>query len=213
MFQLTKREFIESIIAFIVLSICFAISNVKFDVQGFISILPIVLIGAGIGSVSHEFGHKFMAMRYGYKAEFRLWPIGLLIAFVTSFFGIVIALPGEARIYAEDMSDEIVGRIAVAGPMLNIAFGLIFIVIAVLIYPLTPYSDILYYIFLIDAIGFSVNSFLAAFNMLPFYTLDGIKVFKWNIKIWFVIFAISAMLMLVSIMIGPEKLVKMFLKI
>ena len=146
MFELTKRELIESIIAFIVLSICFAISNVKFDVHGFISIFPVVMIGAGIGCVSHEFGHKFMAMRYGYKAEFRLWPIGLLIAFVTSFFGIVIALPGEARIYAEDLSDEIVGRIAVAGPMLNIAFGLIFIVIAVLIYPLTPYSDLLYFL-------------------------------------------------------------------
>ena len=56
MFELTKRELIESIIAFIVLSICFAISNVKFDVQGFISILPVVMIGAGIGCVSHEFG-------------------------------------------------------------------------------------------------------------------------------------------------------------
>lgn len=213
MFQLTKREFIESIIAFIVLSICFAISNVKFDVHGFISILPIVMIGVGVGSIFHEFGHKFVAMKYGYRAEFRVWPIGLLIAFVTSFFGMVIALPGEARIYADNMSEDIIGRIAIAGPMLNIALALMFIGSAAFIYPLKIYSDIFYLIFLIGIVGFSVNSFLATFNLLPFYTLDGIKVFKWNIKIWFVIFAISAMMMLVSIMIGPENLVKMFLRV
>ena len=45
MFELTKRELIESIIVFIVLSICFAISNTRFDVNAFISILPIVMIG------------------------------------------------------------------------------------------------------------------------------------------------------------------------
>ena len=211
MFELTKRELIESIIVFIVLSICFAISNTRFDVNAFISILPIVMIGVGLGTILHEFGHKFVAMKYGYRSEFKLWPIGLLIAFVTSFFGIVIALPGEARIYAEDMSDEIVGRIAVAGPMLNIAFGLIFIVIAVLIYPLTPYSDILYYIFLIDAIGFSVNSFLATFNLFPLYTLDGTKIMKWSPKIWIIIFAIAVIMLLSSITIGAEHMVQLII--
>ncbi|WP_405297911.1 site-2 protease family protein [Methanobrevibacter sp.] len=212
MFELTKRELIESIIVFIVLSICFAISNTRFDANAFISILPIVMIGVGLGSILHEFGHKFVAMKYGYRSEFKLWPIGLLIAFVTSFFGIVISVAGEARIFADDdISDEIQGRISIAGPMFNIALALIFIVIAALIYPFNVHSDIFHLIYLICTVGFSVNSFLATFNLLPLYTLDGTKVLKWNAIYWIAAFAISAGMMLISITIGPEKMVMLFM--
>ena len=211
MFELTKRELIESIIVFIVLSICFAISNTGFDVNAFISILPIVMIGVGLGTILHEFGHKFVAMKYGYRSEFKLWPIGLLIAFVTSFFGIVISVAGEARIFADDISDEIQGRISIAGPMFNIALALIFIVIAALVYPFNVHSDIFHLIYLICTVGFSVNSFLATFNLLPFYTLDGTKVLKWNAIYWIAAFAISASMMLISITIGPEKMVLLFM--
>ena len=211
MFELTKRELIESIIVFIVLSICFAISNTRFDVNAFISILPIVMIGVGLGSILDEFGHKFVAMKYGYRSEFKLWPIGLLIAFVTSFFGIVISVAGEARIFADDISDEIQGRISIAGPMFNIALALIFIVIAALVYPFNVHSDIFHLIYLICTVGFSVNSFLATFNLLPFYTLDGTKVLKWNAIYWIAAFAISASMMLISITIGPEKMVLLFM--
>ncbi|WP_296786082.1 site-2 protease family protein [uncultured Methanobrevibacter sp.] len=211
MFELTKRELIESIIVFIVLSICFAISNTRFDVNAFISILPIVMIGVGLGTILHEFGHKFVAMKYGYRSEFKLWPIGLLIAFVTSFFGIVISVAGEARIFADDISDEIQGRISIAGPMFNIALALIFIVIAALVYPFNVHSDIFHLIYLICTVGFSVNSFLATFNLLPFYTLDGTKVLKWNAIYWIAAFAISASMMLISITIGPEKMVLLFM--
>ena len=211
MFELTKRELIESIIVFIVLSICFAISNTRFDVNAFISILPIVMIGVGLGTILHEFGHKFVAMKYGYRSEFKLWPIGLLIAFVTSFFGIVISVAGEARIFADDISDEIQGRISIAGPMFNIALALIFIVIAALVYPFNVHSDIFHLIYLICTVGFSVNSFLATFNLLPVYTLDGTKVLKWNAIYWIAAFAISASMMLISITIGPEKMVLLFM--
>ena len=46
MFEFTRAEIRDLTIAFIVLSICFAISNVGlFDFKGFVSILPIVMIG------------------------------------------------------------------------------------------------------------------------------------------------------------------------
>ena len=169
------------------------------------------MIGVGLGTILHEFGHKFVAMKYGYRSEFKLWPIGLLIAFVTSFFGIVISVAGEARIFADDISDEIQGRISIAGPMFNIALALIFIVIAALVYPFNVHSDIFHLIYLICTVGFSVNSFLATFNLLPFYTLDGTKVLKWNAIYWIAAFAISASMMLISITIGPEKMVLLFM--
>ena len=209
----TKNEVRDLIIAFIVLSIAFAISNVMLDVHGFISILPIVMVGVATGSISHELGQKYVAMKYGYDAEFKAWPIGLLIALVTAFIGIVFAFPGEIRTNAKNISDEINGKISIAGPMANIALALIFITVAALIYPLKSYSNIFTLIYLICTVGFSVNTFLATFNLLPLYSLDGTKVFKWNISYWIIIFAIAAIMLLTSIGIGAENMVKIIIGI
>lgn len=208
MFEFTKSEMRDLSIAFIVLSIAFAISNVGLNFQGFISILPIIMIGVGLGFMFRELGHKYVAMKYDYQAEFKAWPIGLLIALVSAFFGLVFAAPGEIKIYAENLSDEIVGRIALAGSMANTVFALIFLAIAALTAPLKSNSSVFELIFLISGVGFSVNSFLAAFNLLPIYTLDGLKVIKWNVGLWLVVFSISVIMMLLSITIGVENMVK-----
>lgn len=211
MYKFTRNEIRDLFIAFVVLSFCFAISNVKFDFHGIISILPIVMIGVGIGFLFHEIGDKFMAMKLGYDAEFKLWPLGLLIAFVTALIGIVFASPGETHIISGNIDDEKNGKIAVAGPLANMILAVLFIVIAALIYPFSIHSDILNLIYLICTVGFSVNSFLATFNMFPIYSLDGIKVLKWNFVIWAVVFTVAAIMMLISITIGAENMVKLLL--
>ena len=210
MFEYSKNEIISLTIAFIVLSISFSISSVRLNAHGFISILPIVMIGVGLGFMLREIGQKFVAMKHGCEAECRAWPIGLLIAFVSSFIGMVFAFPGEVKVYSDNITDELNGRIGIAGPMANMFLALIFIVIASLVYVLTPHSQIFNLMFLICTVGFSVNSFLAAFNLMPVYTLDGIKVLKWSFKIWIVVFAIAVIMMLSSIMIGAENMVMMF---
>ncbi|RAP49204.1 MAG: site-2 protease family protein [Methanosphaera sp. SHI613] len=211
MYEFTTREKIGLAISFIVLSIAFAISNVKLDVHGFISILPIIMVGVAVGFISRELGHKIVANKYGLRAEFRFWPIGLLIALVTSFFGMVFAFIGEVKIYSDDLTDEIAGRIACAGPMANIFWALMFLVIAVLTAPFKSYSHIIELVFLIAGTGYSVNSFLAAFNMIPVYTLDGLKVIKWNVGVWLIVFAVSVAMMLLSIIIGVENMVMMII--
>ena len=207
MFKFTRTELRDLLIAFIVLSICFAISNVGLDPFGIASIFPIVMIGVGAGFLLHEIGHKFVSMKYGYWAEFKLWPLGLVIAFVTAFLGFVFAAPGAVNTYADQMSDEINGRISIAGPMTNMGLALVFIVIAALIYPFSIHSQIVHLIYLICTVGYSVNSYLAAFNLLPFATLDGTKVMKWSVLIWFVVFAIAAVMTLLSMTIGAENMV------
>lgn len=72
MFEVTKREIRDLTIAFFVLTFCFAISTVGFDIHAFISILPIVMIGCAVGSLVHELGHKFTAMKYDCRVEFEL---------------------------------------------------------------------------------------------------------------------------------------------
>lgn len=210
MFTFTKNEIRDLIIAFIVITIAFAISTVGLDLHGFISILPIIVIGVGIGFLFHELGHRYVAIKYGYRAEFKAWPLGLVIALASAFIGFVFAAPGSSQVYADNISDEINGKISIAGPMANLALSIIFIVVVALIYPFTS-NSIIELIFLICTVGFSVNNFLAAFNLLPFYSLDGTKVLKWDVKIWSIIFAISVLMLVASITIGPENMVKLLI--
>lgn len=208
MIKFTKSEIRDLIISFIILTIAFAISNVGLDVRGFISILPIIMVGVGFGFMLREIGHKFGAMKYGYRAEFKAWPLGLLIALVSAFIGFVFAAPGEIKVFADNLSEEILGKIAVAGPMANILLALISLTIAALTAPLKSHSIIFELIFLMSGVGYSVNSFLAAFNLIPVYSLDGIKVIKWNVGVWLVFFALSVIMMLLSITIGVENMVR-----
>jgi Zn-dependent protease len=184
MFKFTASEIRDLIIAFIVISLCFAIVNAGRDVNAILNILPIVMVGVGAGFILHELGHKFVSMKYGYWAEFKLWPQGLLLALITSFFGFVFAAPGAVYTYANYMTDEINGKISIAGPIVNIALALVFLAIATAIYPSVFSSDTSLLIFYISAVGYSINSFLAVFNLLPIGNLDGSKVLSWNIGIW-----------------------------
>ncbi|WP_407431878.1 site-2 protease family protein [Methanobrevibacter sp.] len=213
MVEYTRNEIRDLIISFIVLSICFTISTVKMNFYGAISILPIVTVGVGIGFMLRELAQKFVAIKYGYNAEFKMWPLGLLITFISSLLGFVLAFVGSIKIDEDDVPDEIKGRTAVAGPMANMALALLFIVIATLIYPLKIHSSVFNLIFLINTVGFSVNSFLAAFNLLPLWTLDGLNVFKWDVKIWIVTFVLACIMLVLATIIGAEKMVVMLIGI
>ncbi len=214
MFRFTSSEVRDLIIAFIVISFCFTIVNVGKDINAILSFLPIVMVGVGAGFILHELGHKFVSMKYGYWAEFKLWPEGLIFALITSFFGFVFAAPGAVYTYANYMTDEINGRISIAGPIVNIILALIFLAIATSVYASAlSSSGTALLIFLISAVGYSVNSFLAVFNLLPIGNLDGSKVLRWNIGIWIVTIAIAGILTAASMTIGVEGIVRMILGI
>lgn len=211
MFRFTSSEVRDLIIAFIVISLCFAIVQGGRNTDVILSILPIVMVGVGAGFILHELGHKFVSMKYGYWAEFKLWPQGLIFALITSFFGFVFAAPGAVYTYANYMTDEINGKISIAGPIVNIVLALIFLAIATAVYPDALYSENIALIFIICATGYSINSFLAVFNLLPIGNLDGSKVLTWNVGIWLVTILIAGILTLLSMTIGVENIVRIIL--
>ena len=169
------------------------------------------MVGVGTGFILHELGHKFVSMKYGYWAEFKLWPQGLIFALVTSFFGFVFAAPGAVYTYANYMTDEINGKISVAGPIVNIVLALIFLAIAVSVYPSAFTSETAVTIFIVSSVGYSVNSFLAVFNLLPIGNLDGSKVLSWNIGIWIITIAIAGILTAASMTMGVENIVRLII--
>lgn len=211
MVKFTTSEVRDLIIAFFVISLCFAIANCGRDTQAILDMLPIVMVGVGAGFILHELGHKFVSMKYGYWAEFKLWPHGLIFALITSFFGFVFAAPGAVYTYANYISDEINGKISVAGPIVNIILALIFLAIAVAVYPLAFESDTYVLIYIIASVGYSINSFLAVFNLLPIGNLDGSKVLSWNFGIWIVTIAVAGLLTAASMTVGVEYIVRLIL--
>ena len=183
------------IISFIVIALGFTILYSNGDYSHIGLVFPVVMIGVGLGFIFHELGHKFVAMHYGYYAEYELWPTGLIIALVSSFFGFIFAAPGAVVIYSQGMEKKTNGIISIAGPIVNIILGLIFFLI------LGSLGDFVYteagaIVYLICVLGTRINFFLAAFNLLPIPPLDGSKVLSWSVPIWLVTFAIAALLVL-----------------
>ena len=195
MFRFTGKEIRDLIISFIVIALGFTILYSNGDYSHVTLIFPVVMIGVGAGFIFHELGHKFVAMHYGYYAEYELWPTGLLIALVSSFFGFIFAAPGAVVIYSNGMEKKTNGLISIAGPIVNIILGLIFFLI------LGSLGDFIYtetgaIIYLICVLGTRINFFLAAFNLLPIPPLDGSKVMSWSVPVWLITFAIAAILVL-----------------
>lgn len=195
MFHISKKEFLDLIISFIVISLGFSILYSNQNPSALIVILPMVMIGVGLGFILHELAHKYAALHYGYWAEFKLWVPGLIFSLLTSFFGFIFAAPGAVYIYGNYMSDEENGIISVVGPITNIILAIIFLVILLNVGAFTaPGTTMALVIQSICYLGFSTNSFLALFNLLPVSILDGRKVFNWNPLVWLIVFAISGIL-------------------
>ena len=195
MFRFTGKEIRDLIISFIVIALGFTILYSNGDYSHVTLIFPVVMIGVGAGFIFHELGHKFVAMHYGYYAEYELWPTGLLIALASSFFGFIFAAPGAVVIYSNGMEKKTNGLISIAGPIVNIVLGLIFFLI------LGSLGDFIYtetgaIVYLICVLGTRINFFLAAFNLLPIPPLDGSKVMAWSVPVWLITFAIAAILVL-----------------
>lgn len=136
------------------------------------------LFTVGIGFLLHELAHKVVAQQYGLWAEFRMSPPLLMFAVGVAYLaGWVFAAPGAVYISGSYISSEQNGRIAAAGPLMNVLLALIFWMIAMqseFVEGLGVYG------WLTISLGIQINLWLAAFNMLPFSVLDGKKVLSWS---------------------------------
>jgi Zn-dependent protease len=163
----------------------------------FLEVFLLTLMVIGTGFVGHELSHKFVAQRYGCWAEFKLWTVGAVMAVLFAFIppgNLVFAAPGAVYIasrssyFGEGMDRKANGIISLVGPLVNIGaaglFGLAFLASS-----LAGFGDIvvssgsgLAFKFLQE--GVAINLWLGAFNLIPFFILDGQKIFTWDRKVW-----------------------------
>ena len=183
------KEFRDIVISALVLGLAFGIALSggfrAFRQPGTLVIVFGMALGAvSLGFVFHELGHRLIARRFGYFAEYSMWPMGLMIALGFSLFGFVFAAPGAVMIYprgtawgTSSLSRQKIGLISVAGPTTNIGLAVLFLVLDV-IQPT-----------LLFTLGAQINTWLAVFNLIPFGPLDGAKILKWNKGIWLITIA------------------------
>jgi len=161
--------------------------------RGFdLSAIPFGLLASFLGIITafffHEMFHKFMAQKQGLWAEYRMFPQGLFICLILGVFTpFVFAAPGAVMFRGGARNYE-TGLIAMSGPLANIIIAS---------------TTLMLYIYVIEEpiisqlVGFIcvINAFLAAFNLLPFGPLDGIKIIRWNATVWIIILIIAIIIL------------------
>ena len=183
------KEFRDIVISALVLGLAFGIAlsggfRAFQQPSIFVLVIGMALVAVSLGFIFHELGHRLIARRFGYFAEYSMWPIGLMIALGSSLFGFIFAAPGAVMIYprgaaseTSSMSRQKIGLISVAGPITNIGIAVLFLILDA-IQPT-----------LLFALGAQINTWLALFNLIPFGPLDGAKILKWNKGIWLITIA------------------------
>jgi Zn-dependent protease len=196
-----SREVEDILIADAALTIGFAmaLNGGIFGVRSvaFLYLLPIAFVAVTLSFVLHELMHKFVAQHFGAAAAFRKSDNGIIITLITSLFGFLIGLPGATVIYASHFTRSEEGYVSLAGPLTNFAVFAVFAAIGSALFP-GFFSNLLNNLFntsvtagsyLQTMLGFTVfiSIYLAFFNMLPIYPLDGSKVLRWNKPVYAVV--------------------------
>lgn len=185
--KFSRIEKKDLLIAGIMISVAFAIllgGGIESILsQNFYIIFLIAFFTAGIGFLFHELMHKFVAQSYGFFAEFKAYYKMLWLAILFSLFGFIIAAPGAVYIRGR-ITTEKNGKISLAGPMTNLILAVLFFIFIVVLSP-----EGIFGIFL--EFGLTINSLLAAFNMIPVLPFDGSKIIKWDKKIYYITLILS----------------------
>ena len=191
MVKFTAREIRDIVISLLVISLAFDYILSGRDLNATISSFWYMVVVVGFAFVLHELAHKFVAIRFGYWAEYKMWFQGLILALITSYFGFVFAAPGAVYIHGYNIKKAENGIISLAGPATNIILAVLFLI------SIPTASQ--YGLLSLAVLGATINSFLAVFNLIPLVVLDGVKVFRWNPLIWIASMVVALILLGYSI--------------
>src|SRR3989442_4107760 len=187
-----RREIRDIIISVAAITVIFAYPRVLDATVMLISLFSVL-----IAFLLHELAHKFVAIKFGATAFFKMWPQGIVFGFLLMLLtgGFKFLAPGAVMIYPYKFSryghrklnlDQTeYAIIGAAGPLVNISFAALFSGLFS-VFQFTPLFFISY-----------INAFLGFFNLLPIPPLDGSKVMKWKPWLWLLLI-ITPLLLLIS---------------
>lgn len=214
----TFRELVDLTTS--VLALCFALTVASLpngimdlfnDPYLLIPYFILYLITIAPAFVLHEMGHRFTAIKYGAEAHYQGFPFLILMMLLGAIlFGVVFAATGAVVIFAQYLTPKERAEISLAGPKVNIVLSVLFLTLllflpfineALVHFNLGLPKNIYSLVEMVLNYSAFINAFLAAFNLVPIFPLDGSKVIAYSFNFWAVWFGISLILLL---MIKPE---------
>ncbi len=198
---MSQKEKVHLTVALLVLTLAFTISfsgGLRYGLfgQGFITLFIISFVSVGTAFLFHELAHRMVARKYGCWAEFRMWPMGLMMALFFSFFGFVFAAPGAVMIRGH-LNEEQNGLISASGPVTNWFVGASFLAGS---YYLLYFGHGLWWVLAFVAF---INLFIGGFNLLPIGPLDGAKIFRWSVPNYVMLAIMIVGTLLIGRYLGP----------
>ncbi len=204
------------VVADVLLSLAFTLTllggltNAFSSLNLFEYLLPISFIAVTLTFVLHELMHKFVAQHFGAIAAFKTSMTGLAITIISGMFGFLLGIPGATFIFTNKFTKREDGIVSLAGPLTNFAIFLVVLAIGLLLFsnflsgvttslnPLSP--NFLHASYLQNLLGITlfISLWLAFFNMLPIFPLDGSKVLAWNKAIYAIVILTIVALFLIT---------------
>ncbi|WP_099211654.1 zinc metalloprotease [Thermococcus henrietii] len=145
----------------------------------------------------YELGHKYVGNKFGYAGGYRLSPtvivvsillylatLGSAIFFAPGVFEVAPKVDGTTWKPHYDVGE--VGKIALAGPLANLAFATVFFVLAFF----NSSMEI--------AAVYGINTLMGLCNLLPFRFFDGGKVLSWSKRVYALVVAYGLALFLIA---------------
>lgn len=169
----------------------------SFSVPKLLSSITISLLTAGLGIIGHEYAHKYVAQRYGCKAQYQANKTMLNLSLLLSFAGVLFLAPGAVIIKNIREHDVRNGKIASAGPSANLLLSLVFVLLGSLlvsVYAIETRS-VLYHIV---SFGARINAYIALFNLLPISIIDGKKILSYSKKQYALLVVSGVILVIIS---------------
>ncbi|MHA2073541.1 MAG: M50 family metallopeptidase, partial [Candidatus Hodarchaeales archaeon] len=179
-----KQELIIGTLIFVFVGLTLFVNPLVFDYSvDFNLIFNLIILACLIFPLwlFHELAHKFVAQYYGLYSEFRLYPNFALISLLSAFLPFKFIAPGVVH-HSGRFTPDTPARTAMAGPLVNILLGGGFLTLAAI-------SNEYWLNFFLITSFLSIN--LALFNLLPFFVLDGAKIFNWNKSVYSTIFGLT----------------------
>ena len=135
---------------------------------------------AGLAVSIHDLVHRYMAWRYDTPTEYKFWFLGTGIMFLTAIaFGVVYSSPSRLAIEsAEKMTVKQQAIVYGSGPIVSFILFAIFLT-------MIPFGGTAA---TIGKLGASMNLLTAAYAMMPFAPMDGLKVYRWKKWAWAALF-------------------------